>query len=80
MPRLAACSKEGAAATADAKKCSTRVPSKPTTKFTLPGLLALTSKSIAVSKHLAMCLAFEQLGIRWNTFCLWVQRRFINVM
>jgi hypothetical protein len=63
IPRFAASSKVSSAATADAKKCSTRVPSKPTTKFTFPGLWVLTSSSMASSRHLDMYFALSDGGM-----------------
>ena len=63
IPRCAASSNEEVEATAEAKKCSMRVPSKLAVGVTLPGLDVLTSSSIARTRQLEMCFAFSRVGI-----------------
>ena len=63
IPRRAASSNDDSEATAEAKKCSIRVPSKLVVGVTFPGLEAVTSSSIASSRQLEMCFAFSRFGI-----------------
>ena len=61
MPLSAASCNDGPAATAEAKKCTTFVPSKLAAKLTLPGLSALTSSRIASCRHRLCAVLFRSL-------------------